>query len=285
MAKRKTKTKSKPKAKQKKSATKPKSKAPAKKSKTKSKPAKKTKPNTNPKAAKKPKPKTKSNAAKKSEPKTKPTAAPKKRRASVEPVQPPPPVKAEAIEVVNDIVDLAGPLSRDEALRTIYALLFASDRPLSAGRIAEAVGDIDPDIVATLLSELAAHIEAAPDRPYALREIAGGYQLTTHAEYATSIRRMFQIKRQNKLSKVVLETLAIIAYRQPVTRPDVESIRGVSVSHAFNTLQEHKLIKAVGVADQPGRPRLYRTTDEFLLHFGLNSLKEMPSIEELREMA
>ena len=96
---------------------------------------------------------------------------------------------------------------------------------------------------------------------------------------------MFQLKRKNKLSKVVLETLAIIAYRQPVTRTDVESIRGVSVSHAFGQLQDRHLIKAVGVADLPGRPRLYRTTDEFLLHFGLNNLDEMPSMEELRELA
>ena len=78
--------------------------------------------------------------------------------------------------------------------------------------------------------------------------------------------------------------MAGIAYRQPVTRPDVESIRGVSVAHAFDQLQERRLIKAVGVAELPGRPRIFRTTDEFLLHFGIKSLKELPSIEELREM-
>lgn len=175
-------------------------------------------------------------------------------------------------------------LSRDDTKRTIYAMLFASDRPLSLGRIAEALGDIDRDIVGALVAELREEIENL-DVPYRLREIAGGFQLTTNAEYAPYIRRLFQIKKKNKLSKAVLETLAIIAYRQPVTRPDVEAIRGVSVSHAFNQLQERRLIKAVGVADVPGRPRLYRTTDEFLLHFGLKSIEEMPSIEELREMA
>jgi segregation and condensation protein B len=82
----------------------------------------------------------------------------------------------------------------------------------------------------------------------------------------------------------VLETLAIIAYKQPVTRPAVEAIRGVSVSHAFEILQEKKLIKVAGVAELPGRPKLYRTTDEFLAHFGIDSLKGLPSIEEIRDM-
>lgn len=183
-----------------------------------------------------------------------------------------------------DLPEPVGSLSREETSRAIYAMLFASDRPLSATRLAEALGDIDPMIVAGLLEELRENI-VKESLPYTLREIAGGYQLTTNPEYAPFIRRLFQLKRKNKLSKVVLETLAIIAYRQPVTRSDVESIRGVSVSHAFGQLQDRRLIKAVGVAPVPGRPRLYRTTDEFLLHFGLNSLSEMPSIEELRELA
>ena len=184
----------------------------------------------------------------------------------------------------SEVLEPVGSLSREETSRAIYAMLFASDRPLSATRLAEALGDIDPMIVAGPLEELREGL-AKKNLPYTLREIAGGYQLTTNPEYAPFIRRLFQLKRKNKLSRVVLETLAIIAYRQPVTRSDVESIRGVSVSHAFGQLQDRRLIKAVGVAPVPGRPRLYRTTDEFLLHFGLNSLDEMPSIEELREMA
>lgn len=175
-------------------------------------------------------------------------------------------------------------LGRDESRRAIYAMLFASDRPLSAGRIAEALGDIDPDIVANLLAELCVEINAQDSLPYCVREIAGGYQLTSKPEFGPYIRRLLQLKKSKKLSKAVLETLAIIAYKQPVTRPEVESIRGVSVSHAFDQLQERRLIKVSGVAEVPGRPRLYRTTDEFLLHFGIKSLKELPSIEELREM-
>lgn len=173
-------------------------------------------------------------------------------------------------------------LSREDSRRTIYALLFVSDHPLSPGRLAEALGDIDPEIVTNLLAELREDINS-DNLPYQIREIAGGYQLTTNPDFAPYIRRLFQIKKKNKLSKAVLETLSIIAYKQPVTRPEVEAIRGVSVSHAFGQLMDKRLIKAVGVAEVPGRPRLYRTTEEFLLHFGLKSLKELPSIEELSE--
>ncbi len=167
--------------------------------------------------------------------------------------------------------------------QALHALLFVTDRPLSADRLAGALGDMDTEVVRNLLAELRDEI-AQQDLPYTLREIAGGYQLTTKAEFAPHIRNLLQTKQSNRLSKAVLETLAIIAYRQPVTRADVESIRGVSVSHAFEILQEKRLIKVVGVAEQPGRPKLYRTTDEFLVHFGIKSLKELPSIEEIREM-
>lgn len=184
---------------------------------------------------------------------------------------------------LDDTIEPVETLSRDDTKQAIYALLFASDRPLSIPRLAEALGDIDKDIVGILLSELRDEIEQS-GVPFRMRDIAGGFQITTEGRFAPYIRRLFQLKKKNKLSKAVLETLAIIAYRQPVTRPDVESIRGVSVSHAFNLLQERRLIKAVGVAEVPGRPRIYRTTDEFLLHFGLKSVEEMPTIEELREM-
>ena len=175
-------------------------------------------------------------------------------------------------------------LGRDESRRVIAAMLFASDRSLSAGRVAEALGDVDPDIVANLLQELTEEVREQA-LPFDLKEIAGGYQFVTKPEYAPYIRRLFQIKKSKHLSKALLETLAIIAYKQPVTRAEVEAIRGVSVSHAFDTLLEKRLIKISGVAETPGRPKLFRTTDEFLIHFGIKNLKELPSIEELREMS
>ncbi len=199
---------------------------------------------------------------------------------------------AQSVDVLDEDDEEAGEeqdiepvemLDRDEMRQAVYAMLFASDRPLSAGRLAEAFGDIDTDIVVNLLDELREQLDQST-QPYSLKVIAGGYQLVTDGQYAPYIRRLFQIKKSKKLSKAILETLAIIAYRQPVTRADVEAIRGVSVSHAFDTLQEKRLIKVAGVAEVPGRPKLYRTTDDFLMHFGMQSLKELPSIEELREM-
>lgn len=186
---------------------------------------------------------------------------------------------------IEDEIENAEPLEslgREESRQALHALLFVSDRPLSAERLAEALGDIDRDVVVMLLEELGEELEAQK-APYVLREIAGGYQLTTRSHFAPYIQRLLQIKKSNRLSKAVLETLAIIAYKQPVTRAEVESVRGVSVSYAFDILQEKRLIKVAGVAEVPGRPRLYRTTEEFLVHFGIKSLKELPSIEELRE--
>ena len=183
-----------------------------------------------------------------------------------------------------DEVDFGEMASREELRLALYAMLFASDRPMSSGRLAEALGeDIDKEIVKNMLAELATELDNM-NLPYILREIAGGYQLTTKPQYAKYIRNLFQIRKSKGLSKSALETLAIVAYRQPVTRSDVESIRGVSVSYAFEMLQERRLIKVAGIAELPGRPRLYRTTDEFLLQFGIKSLKELPSIEELRGM-
>ena len=192
------------------------------------------------------------------------------------------PEEEEILEETDDLEPVET-LGRDETRQTLHALLFASDRPLGAGRLAEALGDVEADVVKNLLAELATELEGQ-NLPYVLREIAGGYQFTTRPDYAPFIRRLFQIKKKNRLSRAVLETLAIVAYKQPSTRGEVEAIRGVSVSYAFEILLERRLIKVVGVAETPGRPKLYRTTDEFLARFGLKSLKELPSIEELREM-
>ncbi len=173
-------------------------------------------------------------------------------------------------------------LGRHESRRVLYALLFVSESPVSAVRLSEALGDMEADVVTALLEELRVELNSREELPYELREIAGGYQLVTKAEFAPYIRRFFRIKKSNRLSKALLETLAVIAYKQPVTRAEVEAVRGVSVSYAFDQLQEKRLIKIAGIADLPGRPKLYRTTDEFLVNFGLKSLKELPSLDELR---
>ena len=183
-----------------------------------------------------------------------------------------------------DEENAAASMGRDESIQALYALLFASDRPMSPTRLAEALSEeMDPEIVSMLLVELQEDLNKQEKLPYFLKEIGGGFQLMTKATYAPFIRRLYQIKKSKRLSKAVLETLAIIAYKQPTTRAEVEAIRGVSVSHAFEQLQERRFIKVSGVADLPGRPKLFRTTEDFLLQFGLGSLKELPTLEELQE--
>lgn len=173
-------------------------------------------------------------------------------------------------------------LDRDQTKQAIHALLFVSDKPLSANRIAEILGDIDSEIVKSLLGELKTEINNS-NFPYILKEIAGGYQLLVRPLFAPFIRKFLQTKKTRRMSPALLETLAIIAYKQPITRVEVESIRGVSVAHAFEQLQERNLIRVCGVSELPGRPKLYRTTEEFLVMFGLNSLQDLPNVEELKE--
>ncbi len=186
----------------------------------------------------------------------------------------------EAIEGVEP-VEMLG---REESKQAVYALLFVSDKPLNASRIAEALGDMEGEIVGNLLEELREELESQAHLPYMLKNIAGGYQLVTKSQFAPYVRRLFQLKKSKRLSRALMETLAIIAYKQPVTRADVESIRGVSVSHAFEQLQERRLIKVSGIADLPGRPKIYRTSEDFLVQFGLKSLKELPTMDELQTM-
>lgn len=192
-------------------------------------------------------------------------------------------------EELNDIdgaddLEQVETLGREESRQTLYALLFASDKPMSPQRLAEALGDVDPDVVAMLLDELREELEREEQLPFTLHQLGGGYQLLTKPQFAPYIRRLYQLKKSKRLSKALLETLAIIAYKQPVTRAEVEAVRGVSVSHAFDQLLERRFIKVSGIADLPGRPKQYRTTDEFLLQFGLDSLKDLPSLDHLHDM-
>ena len=182
--------------------------------------------------------------------------------------------REEEIEQTGDELEPVEMLGRDETRQAIGALLFASDRPLSIGRIAEALGDIDPDIVANLMQELREDIDGR-DLPFTLTEIAGGYQFVTKPQYAPYVRRLFQIKRSKQLSKALLETLAIIAYKQPVTKPEIEKIRGLYSDGVLDTLLAKKLIEEKGRSKSLGRPILYGTTVEFLRHFGLKDLKDM----------
>ena len=120
-------------------------------------------------------------------------------------------------------------------------------------------------------------------RAFQLVEKAEGWQLATDTQYAQWVRQLFPAAKPARLSAPALETLAIIAYRQPITRADVEAVRGVNIDGVLQTLMERALVKIAGRAEIPGRPLLYETTQFFLDHFGLRNLEELPNVEELRK--
>jgi segregation and condensation protein B len=162
----------------------------------------------------------------------------------------------------------------------IEALLFASDAPLSAEDLARGEEELEPEGVAEAIAELRADYDAQ-GRAFQVYEIAGGFQLLTRPEYSPHLERFETVPRSTRLSGASLEVLAIIAYRQPIGRSEVEEIRGVGSSHVLRTLQELDLINVVGRGEGLGRPLLYGTTQRFLDHFGFASLDDLPKPDEL----
>jgi len=160
----------------------------------------------------------------------------------------------------------------------VEALLFASDTPLEAARIREVL-DL-PDVAAArgLLEELRARYAAA-DSPLTIVDVAGGYRMVTRPEIAPWLLRLAKARTRARLSRPALETLAIVAYRQPVSRPEVDAIRGVNSEAVLENLLERRLIRIAGRKDAPGRPFLYETTREFLVAFGLRDLGDLPKVE------
>ncbi len=162
----------------------------------------------------------------------------------------------------------------------LEALLFASDAPAQSSLLAEAC-ESDLAAVSGALHALAADYEAG-QRGVRLVEIAGGWQFLTREQHAPYLGRMLRGKKKMRLSRPALETLAIIAYKQPVTKGEVDAIRGVDSSGVLNTLLERELVTIRGRSKVIGRPLLYGTTSEFLSYFGLNDLNELPRVEELK---
>ncbi len=162
----------------------------------------------------------------------------------------------------------------------VEALLFASDAPISAARLAEILGDDAGGDVGDLVAELNARYAAA-GLSFRIEEIARGYQMLTLPVYQPWLARLTRQRSQTRLSDAALETLAIIAYRQPLIRADIEAIRGVACGDVVNRLREAGLVKIVGRAEVVGRPMLYGTTKRFLDVFGLADLNDLPPMEAL----
>jgi segregation and condensation protein B len=164
----------------------------------------------------------------------------------------------------------------------LEALLFSSDQPLPLTLLCESL-ESEPDVVSAALQELGAGY-AARGAGVELREIAGGWMLVTTPEQAEWVGRMLRGKRRMRLSRPALETMAIVAYKQPVTKGEIEAIRGVDSTAVLATLLERNLVTIRGRSKVVGRPLLYGTTPEFLDYFGLRDLSELPRPEELRAL-
>lgn len=173
-------------------------------------------------------------------------------------------------------------LVRHHAKRIIEALLFASSDPLSFQKIREIIEtfySIKPRILKDLINELQNEY-LSQQRSFRLEEIAQGFLLRSCEEYSPYIDLLFRNKRTERLSQASAEVLAIIAYRQPITRPQIEAIRGVDCSGILQNLLERQLIEPVGKVERAGRPTLYGITKDFLKHFGLRDLQELPMLTE-----
>ncbi len=168
-------------------------------------------------------------------------------------------------------------------LPIIEALIFSSPEPLPTSKIINILQSITASEIEKIVTELNEKY-MMNDASYRIRKIASGYQIYITENYAGYVEELFTRRRVQKLTRAMLETLAIVAYRQPVTRVDIEMIRGVSSDSAVRTLLERKFITLAGRAKTIGRPLLYSTTDEFLKYFGLNSLKDLPKMEEIEEL-
>jgi segregation and condensation protein B len=174
----------------------------------------------------------------------------------------------------------------------LEALFFASDEPLTLRQVNEILGELDEndrprriseESILKAIDELNSEFEFT-NRAIRVVKVAGGYQFATLPKFAHWLGRMVKEKSKRKLSQAALESLAVIAYKQPVTKPEIEAIRGVNADYVLRSLLERNLVTIVGRAATPGRPLLYGTTRDFLKHFGLNDLSELPKPREIDEL-
>jgi segregation and condensation protein B len=165
-----------------------------------------------------------------------------------------------------------------EAKRIIEGILFVFNQPLALKRLLEILPDLEAPQIREILQSLNSEYLAA-QRAFHVQEVAGGYQLVTDQALAPWIRRALQSPKPDSVSAAALETLAIIAYRQPITKAEVEAIRGVDVTASLETLIERKFVRVAGRKESPGRPFVYGTTPEFLRHFGIQSIEALPAMQ------
>jgi len=176
-----------------------------------------------------------------------------------------------------------GKVEQEKLKLIIEALLFASDSPLGAREIEELLETVPKDGILKAIEELSVDYDTRPNA-FKIMQVAGGFQVCTREEYSHWLEKLKKSRRSTRLSRAALETAAIIAYKQPVTKVVIEEIRGVDSTATLHTLLERGLVTIKGRAPGVGRPLLYGTTRQFLLHFGLNELDELPRLSELKDI-
>ena len=173
-------------------------------------------------------------------------------------------------------------MERDQLKSILESLLFASEGPITVHRLGEVLEGVERSEISSALRELQAEYDAS-GRGFRLAEVAGGYQMQTARENADWVKKLYR-DRPQRMTRATLETLAIVAYKQPMTRAEIEAIRGVDVDGVVATLLDRRLIRIVARKDVPGRPFLYGTTPEFLQLFNLKDLSHLPTLKEMEEM-
>ena len=171
----------------------------------------------------------------------------------------------------------------NELRAALEAILFVSSDPVKADDLAESFADEGKEAVAAQLEEIKRILDEHVGG-FQLEQTAGGWRLATRAEHDAVLRKYFAKKGENRMSIAALETLAIVAYRQPITAPEVSEIRGVNATATIRTLLERRMVRVSGRKNVVGSPFLYRTTKEFLIHFGLNDIRDLPRLEEFGDL-
>ncbi len=178
----------------------------------------------------------------------------------------------------------SGQAPPEDLLRAVVeAVIFATGEPVDPREIADAFRGLDEETVERTLEEIAREYERA-ESGLLLERVAGGFRLATQPRVGAWVRQFFRQRNRTRLSPAALETLAIVAYRQPVTSPEIQSIRGVDPSGSLRSLLDKRMIRILGKKRVVGNPLLYGTTKQFLIHFGLNSLGDLPAIEDFEEL-
>lgn len=174
-------------------------------------------------------------------------------------------------------------MEKAQLKQIVEALIFAADMPLPISQINALIDDANVRDIKKAVAEL--NVEYTnTNRSFQITELAGGYQMVTHESFAPWLRKFFEKQIRTRLSQAALETLSVVAFRQPIAKSDIEAIRGVNCDGVIKTLLERRMVTISGRAEGPGRPLLYATTKEFLRYFGVNQISDLPKPREIEEI-